>query len=881
MAVRVSPSEKNPSHHASLSDGTTTIGLIATTPDGRHNAQAIRRIPFERTTLKTSTGSTKYSDFTPPYTPVAQDDWTGGRGQEDFETDPTKYYDNWNTFLGQENQVMLGPQMTFGTGYKTVNSSMPGSGQWQSLFTYRSIAVSFVASVSTANKIGLWFRKIGATGLDTIACQLHNNSAGDPGTLIASATGTSPRASILTRQPFYFEFTFNTALTPGTTYWIKIFMSIAGEAARYIDVLTNPVAGTTKTSPDDAVWTSRSFDLYYRITESITDGVQNFFEYKGALYTATARDDGSTPTFFINGDRGVATGAQTTTTLKDTTKAWTVNEWANSIVRITAGGGATTNFPDWRVISSNTADTLTVSPAWTVAPTTGATGSEYVILGTDKWIQRTGHGLTVGVTDVAVADEVIYFAQGDSVNLRRHREYNNAGVWTITDYADDGTNKAVLLYVFREGSAVLSIWRSNNLDGASQVSISKAPTVAWGTNLTFAAAIRIGDNSEKITGMLDYDDMIWVGKEGSLYSVKADVPDKIQVDMSSQRSPDNCKAMAVHSVYLYFSFMDGLEQLFGSTVTDMGPNRGVGMPGFALSASNADKRKGPIATLLPTVRYLFAAVDAEDGQSTIMVWNGKGWFNFWTCPIPDRRIRSLYYQVIPGDTVDRLWVGVDKDIVWLNMPSGTINPHQDSNYRYDFYGYYITSWFDLGLLDVPKYFRSIKIFSEGLSATATVEVEYQTDADLDSGSWTYIGSAFNTSPVQEITIGAAATLTGRRIRFKISLLRESNTATQRILSTVLEAYSRIPVKFQYPLTFEIPEAERVFDLDGGADVQGATTLAQLDTWASSATPLTWRCVLSLFDNKTVLIDPTSLSPLMWESSEGDERHLAQAVVLEV
>ncbi len=73
-------------------------------------------------------------------------------------------------------------------------------------------------------------------------------------------------------------------------------------------------------------------------------------------------------------DRGIALGAQTSTTLKDTTKSWTTNYFSTygHRVRIFSGTGE----GQVRAITSNTADTLTVSPSWSVTPDTT---SRYVI----------------------------------------------------------------------------------------------------------------------------------------------------------------------------------------------------------------------------------------------------------------------------------------------------------------------------------------------------------------------------------------------------------------------------------------------------------------------------------------------------------------------
>jgi len=73
---------------------------------------------------------------------------------------------------------------------------------------------------------------------------------------------------------------------------------------------------------------------------------------------------------------------QTSTTLQDTTKAWSTNLWAGRPDSITAGTGA----GQTRTVSSNTKNTLTVSPAWTTTPD-GT--SKYVILQTSTTLQDT------------------------------------------------------------------------------------------------------------------------------------------------------------------------------------------------------------------------------------------------------------------------------------------------------------------------------------------------------------------------------------------------------------------------------------------------------------------------------------------------------------
>jgi len=79
---------------------------------------------------------------------------------------------------------------------------------------------------------------------------------------------------------------------------------------------------------------------------------------------------------------GTATSA-TGTTLVNSAKAWTTNQWTNYQVRIVSGTGA----GQIRTISSNTGDTLTV-PTWTTTPDNT---SVYSIEGNDDFLYLTGN----------------------------------------------------------------------------------------------------------------------------------------------------------------------------------------------------------------------------------------------------------------------------------------------------------------------------------------------------------------------------------------------------------------------------------------------------------------------------------------------------------
>jgi hypothetical protein len=94
----------------------------------------------------------------------------------------------------------------------------------------------------------------------------------------------------------------------------------------------------------------------------------------------------ATPSWVGDGYNAFATGTATAgaaSTLTNSAKAWTTNQWANFQVRIVSGTGA----GQIRTIASNTGTVLTTSTAWTTTP--DAT-SVYSIEGNDDFVYYMG-----------------------------------------------------------------------------------------------------------------------------------------------------------------------------------------------------------------------------------------------------------------------------------------------------------------------------------------------------------------------------------------------------------------------------------------------------------------------------------------------------------
>lgn len=152
---------------------------------------------------------------------------------------------------------------------------------------------------------------------------------------------------------------------------------------------------------------------------------------------ATFSNDGAMTGSFLWGEtyaNGTATSA-TATTLVNLAKTWTVNQWTNFQVRITAGTG----IGQVRVISSNTATTLTV-PTWTVTP--DAT-SIYAIEGDEDKLYLLGNSATTLYRYSISADTwtVLSPTVARSANALNGCSANYIGDTGDTNYSNESNNQ--------------------------------------------------------------------------------------------------------------------------------------------------------------------------------------------------------------------------------------------------------------------------------------------------------------------------------------------------------------------------------------------------------------------------------------------------------
>jgi hypothetical protein len=827
-----------------LTDGVNTVGIMT------NNRTNVRRMPR-------GTGVERKA--------ARQMTWGGGRGLDRFATDTTRFSDSKNLWTMVSGWAMSGPLFDvaqFGNVVRALkpvsnfawarSTSFPNHSSTIALASDTIVARSFVPGTSfTARNLAIWLRITSDSGF---YMAIYSDSAGSPGTVLWSVNYSLTVTDSL-KVGGWLSIDPNLALTAGTTYWIGVYFS--GTGNRWIGVDTG-TAGKQKTG--SAAWAASTFTpLFYLCDAAIDYKFMHFFQYQRTQYMVTQRADNGAAKLYLNGDRGVATnatGSQTVSTLRDTTKAWTVNEWAGCVCLIIAG----TNEFEYRTIASNTADTLTLSTDWPTAPTVGAAGSVYVIVGSDKWTEISTTGLTVGVQDVAVANEIVYFSQGTAVNVRRMREYNNAGVWT-REFADDGTNKAILLTnAVHWSSGAQAIYRTTS---ANLVSV--APAVTWGTALTFETALECGNLESPIRSMVEYGGDIWAAKDDGIWTLKSGKFGRVPFGMEAAADERNGAAATGWNQQYYFSLLDGLERLYGNVVDDIGPNRDESM---------SFDRRGAIVQLVPVAQYLLADYDAgSGGKSAVMATTQPGgdWHEIFRAPEIGKRLRGMAYQTIPGKA-NRLWLAYGHLIGCLTMPDDVHNPMNDVNMRYTPEAQLITAWFDLDSPEMDHLFRQLRITAVNADAGYGVRLEYEAwptginvigwrdPTWLDLGSDIEIGQS-----VQRRTIGDGK-VTGNKIRFRLSMT--SDTVIPMGLKTI-ELRGDTMNEVLYDFIMDVRADDRMMLMDGSEGGTALAALAILESWKESGVLLTLDVAgdtTGLFTAIPGHIDPVSLVTQEWNDA---------------
>jgi hypothetical protein len=446
-------------------------------------------------------------------------------------------------------------------------------------------------------------------------------------------------------------------------------------------------------------------------------------------------------------------------------------------------------------------------------------------------VATTGLGT---VTDAAVNNGVVYFAQGESTNIRK---------WSGAAFSDEGTSKATFLWSFYDGTAGSVLWRANTVAGTA-ANISRAPSGTYAGTLTFATAINVGDFTYPITGLVDYNNYLWVMKQDSLWQIVADKPTKLSVGLDDAPSPANGAASVAHGLFLIFSFLGSVERLYSTTLDDIGPGRGAGLP---------SGRQGYVSSMESVISTLFVAIDAGDaGTSSVLAFDGINYHEVWRAPKAGKRIRNIKWQPGTLTTRPRLWIECGGDIIYVTYPLNTFNPLRDSGIYFAPEGVLTSATFDMGASRLPKLYKDLTVISKNLDGVCKIALDYQMDDDIGTDTWITMGD-FLLSPSDTQAIDE-----GKRyaMRFRYRLQTNDALLPPIIKATVLEGVARTPVKYQWVLRVKTSSIQSTFT--GSPDHKPDALLTWLKEKAGNAEVLHMHSSIKAMDGKIVMAEPPTV-----------------------
>lgn len=311
-------------------------------------------------------------------------------------------------------------------------------------------------------------------------------SVGPSGTATAGTTSTITTNLTLARDLRGYSIHITGGPNAGVT------LAISSNTVGASSVITVPVQASAFTASTTFRLLTPRWYVLNAITASGTTTANVFKYYDFALNTWAAAETGATdgvaPAAVIGTDSKLiatpswqgtdyaafATGTATAggaSTLTNSAKTWTVNQWTNSQVRIVSGTGA----GQIRTIASNTATVLTTSAAWTTNP--DAT-SVYSIEGNDDFIYYMGSAAvtlfrySISAGTWTTLSPTAARAAAPAVGMSGH------WVWEATDAAWTGES-AILngryIYSFRGGAGAVL----DRYDIAANT---------WASGLTYAPA---------------------------------------------------------------------------------------------------------------------------------------------------------------------------------------------------------------------------------------------------------------------------------------------------------------------------------------------------------------------------------------------------------
>ncbi len=876
--------QAQPTHHLVLSDEasptTTRLGLILLNAGGKDDPKAITEMSNPRTALRVASGAGGYTDYEGSTTPIPMIDWSGGGGQEKFESDTTRYYSGQNVDTSYGKILPAGKRQSssgyervlqaVGTKDATIDENYGGWGGPPGTWVY--IASKFKASGNHDVRSITINIKTSEGGFRGVRAYLYSDSAGLPNTQLAMGEGVGAAGAHTSTTQIRIPITYT--LVSGTTYHVVFaFNFLTGfdiELERDSSEADTAIIRMTGYSPSYtwAVYAATQ-SIVYKLEGSAVGKVQ-LLEIKGVVHAINQASDASAPKLWRLGICGKCTSNASDKSKTNTgvTLAGGV-DLTGKTIRILAGPGVNES-QSWRTITGNTTGAnavISVSPPWN---TTHSTATTFVVPDYDVWTECTISTFppTKPITDWELLDDKLYLCQGTNADIGTAANVCSV-VMTFGSsgptYAgtDEGAQRdRIVYYVDKSGGAE---WLLTTQD--SILTIYKS---ARGSLIsTGGTGKAIGTNARRITGLAVFGDpmMPHVFMDNEFGSVSSFIYYPIQLrEMQNLRSEYMGRATISANRFLYFTLGEGLERYTSGIVDDVGPDRGEGLP---------STQRGPIVAL---VAYgggaLFAAIDAGDsGYSSILKYNEAGWCSVYVSTTLGNSIKALFIQSVSGKPYQRLWFAEEEELYWMPIAKA---PLHTTGFQFALTCELITSWIYTNYKDIQKLWYSLKLFMINASAARNVVVDYRKDGDTawtNFATYTGSGGASEKQLLNSSATNASADVAGTRLQFRFTLTTNDATTPVYVDTALAEVVTRVPGRKSWVVTARVMDFG--FDLTGDREPLSAYAIkAILETWANSSLygkRVYVRSLIESFDSKLAFVDFGSFRPIAFETDPSDSR----------
>jgi len=303
--VRVRPKDANATHDISLSDGVNTWGITL-----KEGARGIQESPATPTNIRITGGGTKFGDYDPMMSHIEQRDWSGGRGQEYFVDDPTRFYDSWEAWSLTPGKLFQSPQINYSSGYRGEDTHYPGNVIWKPLIRDERYQGQMITASTTfsAHKVYQWIRKVGNPGtLTVVTCA---TAAGDTPSSAASTTITLASSSVDGPMSEWHAFALasSQAISSGGKYFVKTIGAATDNLANHWEIGCNSTTANVWASSDGqlANWVQKAWKPYYRVVDADKNRKWHFAQFGNQtdLYAVSQYDDSTTASTIIRCSTG-------------------------------------------------------------------------------------------------------------------------------------------------------------------------------------------------------------------------------------------------------------------------------------------------------------------------------------------------------------------------------------------------------------------------------------------------------------------------------------------------------------------------------------------------------------------------------------------------